>query len=126
MAKVVFLDPIDHISGKISKQHRTMFCYRRASKLKYTSIHGERTTPVSAEEKARQERFKVVREAARQRSMDLSKLTYDQMDFIAEKKAQGVSFKYTTYKGWLFGKAWKCYDEETNQVNMPDRLNTIS
>lgn len=126
MAKVFFLDPIDHISGKISKQHRTMFCYRRASKLKYTSIHGDRNTPVSTEEKARQERFKVVREAARQRSMDMSKLTYDQMDFIEERKTKGTAFKYTTYKGWLFGKAWKCFDENTNQVIWPDRLNTLA
>ncbi len=47
------------------------------------------------------------------------------MDFIAERKAQGSAFKYTTYKGWLFGKAWKCYDESTNTVNMPERLKTI-
>ena len=125
MAKVFFLDPIDHISGKISKQHRTMFCYRRASKLKYTSIHDDRTTPVSAEEKARQERFKVVRQAAISRTMDSSKFTYDQIDFVKERETKGTAFKYTTYKGWLFGKAWKCFDESTNKVTWPDRLNTL-
>ena len=125
MADVVFEDPIHHISGKISRKYRTCYNYRRWSGRKYTSIHGDRTTPVSAEEKARQERFKVVRLAARSRAMDLSKLTYDQMDFIEERKAKGAAFKYTTYKGWLFGKAWKCYDTSTGQVNMPDRLNTV-
>ncbi|MBO5619329.1 MAG: hypothetical protein J5902_05015 [Paludibacteraceae bacterium] len=125
MADVVFEDPIHHISGKISRKYRTCYNYRRWSGRKYTSIHGDRTTPVSAEEKARQERFKVVRLAARSRAMDLMHLTYDQMDFVAERKAQGSAFKYTTYKGWLFGKAWKCYDESTGQVNMPDRLNTV-
>ena len=125
MADVVFEDPIHHISGKISRKYRTCYNYRRWSGRKYTSIHGDRTTPVSAEEKARQERFKVVRLAARSRAMDLSKLTYDQMDFVAERKAQGSAFQYTTYKGWLFGKAWKCYDESTGQVNMPERLNTV-
>lgn len=125
MADVVFEDPIHHISGKISRKYRTCYNYRRWSGRKYTSIHGDRTTPVSAEEKARQERFKVVRLAARSRAMDLSKLTYDQMDFVEERKAKGAAFKYTTYKGWLFGKAWKCYDESTNQVNMPERLNTV-
>ena len=124
MADVVFEDPIHHISGKISRKYRTCYNYRRWSGRKYTSIHGDRTTPVSAEEKARQERFKVVRLAARSRAMDLMHLTYDQMDFVAERKAQGSAFKYTTYKGWLFGKAWKCYDESTGQVNMPERLNT--
>lgn len=125
MADVVFEDPIHHISGKISRKYRTCYNYRRWSGRKYTSIHGDRTTPVSAEEKARQERFKVVRLAARSRAMDLSKLTYDQMDFVEERKVKGAAFKYTTYKGWLFGKAWKCYDESTNQVNMPERLNTV-
>ena len=126
MASVVFIDPIDHISGKISKQHHTMFCYRRASKRKYTSIHGDRTTAVSAEEMKVRNRFKVVREAARQRAMDLMHLSYDQMDFIDERKAKGAAFKYTTYKGWLFGKAWKCFDESTNKVTWPDRLNTLA
>ena len=125
MADVVFEDPIHHISGKISRKYRTCYNYRRWSGRKYTSIHGDRTTPVSAEEKARQERFKVVRLAARSRAMDLMHLTYDQMDFVAERKVQGSAFKYTTYKGWLFGKAWKCYDESTGQVNMPERLNTV-
>ena len=125
MADVVFEDPIHHISGKISRKYRTCYNYRRWSGRKYTSIHGDRTTPVSAEEKARQERFKIVRLAARSRAMDLMHLTYDQMDFVAERKAQGSAFKYTTYKGWLFGKAWKCYDESTGQVNMPERLNTV-
>jgi hypothetical protein len=125
MADVVFEDPIHHISGKISRKYRTCYNYRRWSGRKYTSIHGDRTTPVSAEEKARQERFKVVRLAARSRAMDLMHLTYDQMDFAEERKAKGTTFKYTTYNGWLFGKAWKCYDESTNQVNMPERLNTV-
>lgn len=126
MADVVFEDPIHHISGKISRKYRTCYNYRRWSGRKYTSIHGDRTTPVSAEEKARQERFKVVRLAARSRAMDLMHLTYDQMDFIEERKTKGTAFKYTTYKGWLFGKAWKCFDESTNKVTLPDRLNTLA
>lgn len=122
MGKVVFEDPVHHISGKISKKYRTCYNHKRANGLNFTSVHGERTTPVSAEEKARQERFKVVRQAAIERSMDLSHLTYDQMDFIAERRAQGSAFKYTTYKGWLFGKAWKYFDATTNTVNWPERL----
>jgi hypothetical protein len=80
---------------------------------------------ITAEEIKRREKFKVVRLAARSRAMDLMHLTYDQMDFAEERKAKGSAFRYTTYNGWLFGKAWKCYDESTNQVNMPERLNTV-
>lgn len=125
MGKVVFLDPVDYISGKISQKYRTVYNRRRASDRRYTQVRGDRNTPVSVTELDRRVKFKTVRQEAQNRSMDLAHLTYDQMDFIAERKAQGSAFKYTTYKGWLFGKAWKCYDESTHQVTMPERLNTI-
>ena len=125
MGKVVFEDPIHHISGKISKKYRTCYNYRKWSDRRYTSIHGDRTTPASVEEIEHRLRFKVVRQAAQNRAMDLMHLTYDQMDFIEEKKTR-PNFKYTTYKGWLFGKAWKCYNESTHEVNMPERLNTVA
>ena len=124
MGKVVYEDPIHHISGKISRKYRTCYNYRKWSDRKYTSVHGDRTTPASTEELAQRQKFRVVRLAALNRSMDLSHLTYDQMDFIEEKKTK-PNFKYTTYKGWLFGKAWKCYDESTNTVNMPERLKNV-
>ena len=124
MGKVVYEDPIHHISGKISRKYRTCYNYRKWSDRKYTSVHGDRTTPASTEELAQRQKFRVVRLAARERSMDLMHLTYDQMDFIEEKKTR-PNFKYTTYKGWLFGKAWKCYDESTNTVNMPERLKNV-
>ena len=126
MGKVVFEDPIHHISGKISKKYRTCYNYRKWSDRRYTSIHGDRTTPASVEEIEHRLRFKVVRQAAQERSMNLMRLTYDQMDFIAERKEKGANFKYTTYKGWLFGKAWKCFNESTHEVNMPERLNTVA
>ena len=122
MGKVVFEDPIHHISGKISKKYRTCYNYRRAGERKYTSIHGDRSTPPSVEEIENRLKFKVVRQAAQARSMDLSKLTRDQMKFIEERKQQGASFKYTTYKGWLFGKGWQYYNESTNTVVWPENL----
>ena len=123
MGKVVFEDPIEHISGKISKKFRTCYNFRRASKRKYTSVRGDRTTPVGENELAIRNKFRVVRLTAQERAMDLSKVSADQEVFLAERKVEG--FKYTTYKGWLFAKAWKCYDESTNTVTMPERLNTV-
>ena len=125
MGKVVFDDPVHHISGRISKKYRTCYNYRKWSDRKYTSVHGDRTTPASTEELEQREKFRVVRLAAHNRSRDLSHLTYDQIDFINEKKTK-PNFKYTTYRGWLFGKAWKCFNESTHEVNMPERLNTIA
>ena len=125
MGKVVFDDPVHHISGRISKKYRTCYNYRKWSDRKYTSVHGDRTTPASTEELEQRLKFKVVRLAALDRSKNLTYLTYDQIDFINEKKTK-PNFKYTTYRGWLFGKAWKCYNESTHEVNMPERLNTIA
>ena len=122
MGKVFYEDPIEHISGKISKKYRTVYNYKRASKLKFTSVHGDRTTPETATELAIRSRFKVCRQAAQTRSMDLSHLTQDQQAFLAERKAQGNAFKYTTYRGWLFGKAWKNFDENSNAVVWPASL----
>lgn len=123
MGKVVFLDPVDHISGKISKKNcQTVYAYRRGSKKKYTQIRTDREGNPSAEEQRIHDRFRVCRQAAQQRSMDLSHLTYDQMDFLAERKQLGARFKYTTYKGWLFGKAWKYYNESTHEVSFPERF----
>lgn len=122
MGKVFFEDPIHHISGKLSKKYRTCYNHKRINGLNFTSVHGERTTPASVAELAQRAKFKTVRQAAIERSMDLMHLTYDQMDFIAERKAQGSAFKYTTYKGWLFGKGWKNFDESTKTVVWPERL----
>ena len=125
MGKVVYEDPIHHISGRISKKYRTTYNYRKAGERKYTSVHGDRTTPVSAAELDQRAKFKTVRQATIERAMDLMHLTYDQMDFIAERKAQGSAFKYTTYKGWLFGKGWQYFDESTNKVVWPERLTPV-
>ena len=120
MGLVVFEDPIEHISGKISKKFRTCYNFRRASKRKYTSVRGDRTTPVSADESKQRIKFRVARLAALDRSMDLSKVSADQEVFLAERKVDG--FKYTTYKGWLFSKAYKYYDEESGTVKWPTSL----
>ena len=125
MGKVVYEDPIHHISGRISKKYRTCYNYRKAGERKYTSVRGERTTPPSADELKRRNKFKIVRQAAIERAMDLSHFTDDQMDFAAERKAQGSAFKYTTYKGWLFGKGWQYFDESSMKVVWPERLTSV-
>ena len=122
MGKVFYDDPINHISGKISKKYRTVYNHKRASKLNFTSVHGDRTTPPSAAEMAIHTKFRIVRLAAQNRSMNLSNLTQDQMAFLNERKTQGSAFKYSTYRGWLFGKAWQNYNDSTGQVVWPASL----
>ncbi len=122
MGKVFYDDPINHISGKISRKYRTVYNHKRASKLNFTSVHGDRTTAETATELAIRAQFKVCRLAAQNRATDVSHLTQDKMAFSAERKAQGTAFKYTTYRGWLFGKAWQYYNSDTGQVVWPANL----
>ena len=69
MSKVVFLDPIDHVSGKLSKKSRVTYCYRHAGlsehgeERKYTQIRGKRSTPYTAAELARFDKFSAVAKA---------------------------------------------------------------
>ncbi len=63
MSKVVFLDPIDHVSGKLSKKSRVTYCYRhpglseKGEDRRYTQIRGKRSTPYTAAELARFDKF---------------------------------------------------------------------
>ena len=86
MGLVVFEDPIHHISGKISKKYRTCYNYRKRSDRKYTSVHGDRTTPVTATELSWRQTFADICEATRDRMMDPNYIAIDQMAFKQQTK----------------------------------------
>lgn len=92
MAKVFYLDPIDHLSGKISKQSSTTYMHRSAATSNpamlanpcYTTCITKRKTALSQSEVAYRTRFGAVCTAARRRMQDASKIAAD----IAAFKAQ--------------------------------------
>ena len=89
MAKVTYLDPIDHLSGKISKQSRTTYMHRTAATANtgtpnFTHVCGSCTTALTQSEVAQRTRFGQICTATRQRMMDASKMPAD----IAAFKAQ--------------------------------------
>ena len=86
MAQVVYEDPIHHLSGKISKKYRTCYNYRKRSDRKYTSVHGDRTTPVSASERAWRDLFTQICAATRDRLMDPNHIAMDQVGFRMQTK----------------------------------------
>lgn len=86
MGKVVFEDPIHHISGKISKKYRTCYNYRKRSELKYTSVHGDRTTPVTLAEITWRETFKQICQATLDRLADPNYIAIDQVGFRKQTK----------------------------------------
>ena len=105
MGKVVYEDPIHHISGKIAKKFRTIYNYMKASGLKYTSVRGERTTQLSSDELNARERFKVVAPMVKARKEDLTKISQDLQAFLAQKDLAGGK---KTMKAYL----WKVCGEE--------------
>ena len=89
MGKVFFEDPIHHISGKIAKKFRTIYNYMKVSGLKYTSVRGERTTQPSSNELNARERFKIVAGMVKARKEDLTKISQDLQNFLAQKDTAG-------------------------------------
>ena len=103
--KVVFEDLVHHISGKIAKKFRTIYNYMKATGLKYTSVHGERSSQPGSNELKARERFAAVAKAVRLRRGNLSLITQDQENFLAQKDTAGGK---KTMKAYL----WKVCGEE--------------
>ena len=111
MGKPVFLDPIDYISGKISRKYRTIYNRRKDNDRRYTQVRGERTTQPSTKELKLRERFTAVAAMVRARKIDLSKIVTDQENFLAQKDlATGAK----TMKAYLWRVCGQEYDQQHN------------
>ena len=111
MGKVVFEDPIHHISGKIAKKFRTIYNYMKATGLKYTSVHGERTTQPGTKELKARERFAGVAAMVTARRADLTKIVADQQAFLAQKDTAGGA---KTMRAYLWRVCGQEYDQSHN------------
>ena len=99
MAKIEYSFPVEKIHGRISKQHKVGFAHRKASKRNYTTVYGERSTPVSATETAHRLKFANCVANTRTRMLDPNQLPSDQAAFAAQKK-------YPTLYGYVFSQEW--------------------
>ena len=95
MAQVVYEDPIHHLSGKISKKYRTCYNYRKQSDRKYTSVHGERSTPVTEKEQTWRSQFAQIAAATRERMIDPAFLPSDQAAYAKQSK-------FKTFRAFVF------------------------
>lgn len=86
MAKVTYQDPIHHLSGKISKNYRTTYCYRKRSDLKFTQVRSERSTPLTEAEKNYRQLFATVCKATRARMYDPEQYQTDMLAFSQQTK----------------------------------------
>ncbi|MGN1240189.1 MAG: hypothetical protein ACI4TV_04870 [Paludibacteraceae bacterium] len=86
MAKVTYQDPIHHLSGKISKNYRTTYCYRKRNELKFTQVRSERSTPLTEAEQNHRQIFATVCKATRARMCDPVQMANDMLAFSRQTK----------------------------------------
>lgn len=105
MAKVSYIDPIDHISGKISRKHRTVYCYRTGTGAKYTQLH---TAPTAAPTAAQLASISKFRQAAQQTNtimMDVEQLTTYRTAW--RNQIHNGNYSYRTLRGYIFSQVYR-------------------
>ena len=126
MAKVIYSAGIDSVSGALSKPskngqhscgkmllatHRTAATTNPNCNRIYLRDKVVRTTPVLAEELARRVRFASVAAAVAARKKDLSKVTTDTENFLAQRNEPNGK---KTMKAYLWSLELAAYDATHN------------
>ena len=124
MAKIKWAPGIDYVSGLLSKRpkagelhsshssvmlatHRTAATTNPVCSRVYMVGEFLRTTPITADERARWMRFSAVSAAVAARAKDLNKMTADQAAFLAQKDEPGGK---KTMKSYLWSLELAKYD----------------
>ena len=123
MAKVEWSAGIDSVSGALSKPsksgqhscskmllgtHRVAATTSNSCTRLYLRRKVERSTPVTADERAQRMRFAAVAAAVATRAKDLNKMTADQAAFIAQKDQPSGK---KTMKSYLWSLEKEAYDQ---------------
>ena len=126
MAKVEWSAGIDHVSGALSKPgkngqhscnkmllgtHRVAATTNPDCNRLYLRKKVQRSTPVTADEVARRNRFGAISTAVNARLKDLSKISADQQAFIAQKDQPDGK---KTMKSYLWSLEKVAYDQAHN------------
>ena len=126
MAKVEWSAGIDHVSGALSKPgkngrhscskmllgtHRVAATTNPNCNRLYLRKKVERSTPVTADEVARRNRFGAISTAVNARLKDLSKISADQQAFLAQKNEPNGKKTMLSYL-WSLEKV--AYDQAHN------------
>ncbi len=124
MAKVTYSAGIDSVSGALSKPsksgqhscskmllatHRVAATQSNACNRLYLRTKVDRSTPLTSNELDARARFAAVAAAVKARKSDLSQITQDQMNFVAQKDTAGGK---KTMKAYLWKVCGDAYDAE--------------
>ena len=102
MAQVVYLDPIDHVSGKLSKKSRVTYMYKADTDRKYTQIRGKRSTPYTAAELARFDKFAAVARSTAAVMKNPASLNTAMTEFQAQST-------YKKLRSYVWHREWENY-----------------
>lgn len=109
MSKVVFIDPIDHISGKICSHSDVIFAHRSGSNKNYTTrICNPRNLtnkPYSEDEQACKSLFATAAANTKEVMTNATKLATARAQFAANPG------KYTTLRGFVFAREYAAAQE---------------
>lgn len=104
MARVDYIDPIHHLSGKIARRHRTTYCYRQDTGAKFTSVYQKSSKDPSPAQAAINGKF-------RQAAAEVKTILADMTQAEAYRKAwemqrKGGTGKYQTLRGFIFAQVF--------------------
>lgn len=99
MAKVTYIDPVDHISGKIAKQHKSVYNYRKDINCRYISQPTPSTLPPTADQLQLRQLFAN---------------TITKVNLVMQDEAQVQTYKaqwenqtkYKTLRGYMFSQLY--------------------
>lgn len=105
MAKVGYLDPIDYLSGKLTKRHRTVYNYRSGTGAKYTSCPELYKGNPTQTQLSCQERFAqaVARREQIMRDPEQYSVFRNQWKALIAKG----NTRYKTLQGYIFAQVYK-------------------
>lgn len=105
MARVVYLDPIDHISGKISRKHRTVYCYLTSTGAKYTLLYTKPATAPTPAQLSTQNKFRQATQQTNTAMTDPGQLQNYRTLWRAHM--QSTHPRYRTLRGFIFAKIYQ-------------------
>ena len=115
MARVVYSVPVDHLSGKLAKANKIIFCFRQQSGCCYTMIRGKRKTAPSETETIQRLQFCAARKAALIRARDQKRAAADRRAWRTEHRRKGTNYSFS---GCLFKEEWLNNKESLNSLTI--------
>lgn len=99
MAKVTYIDPVETVSGKIGKSHKSVYYFRPDINCTYIAQPRKSTVPPTADQLAMQEQFAATTARVKQAMADSAQAAI-------YKEAWLKQTKYKTLRGYIFSQLY--------------------